>query len=622
MPASGRPKAHKSEEDHLQSLLSGLVDDVNDYLGDLEELPNIIEFKDNVLDLGIKLTKEQDIILKVAGGLELSVSDISILECWNLEGRTTWTRDQHKTKFQNIILESGRRSGKSTIAAIIVSYLYYILCRLPNPQEYYNISTSSRIGILTIATTAEQSEKTIFGEVTNMLRGSAFFRRLADDGVLFIGKKSVAHEDKQLYIYSGNSRSGAQVGGNLIALAMDEVARFEGNDGVNNALELWHNLGASLTPFGTDALKIAISSAWCDGDAIQVLRERSSNSPAAFVLATRSWDLNPVHAGRDNAIVAAAYAEDPRKAALEFEGKRFGALEAFLNYDEIQRAWRGVSTVQAQPSELIDQDMILSCVEINRVEPAPIGTETVLHIDPAVKKDAYGMAYGHGELDESGRIIVYIDGILAWEPSPLKEVSITDVLGAIQTIHADRPLSLVTADHHQQQESLQRLRMQGIKGETIHFSNKIQMEMYTIVRALLHEDRLILPADANVGWRGLLNNELARILLINGVKIDHPKGSTESKDLADCIAAVAWKICARTKYLYPKSHPTIYDSSGPNFQINAKAFQSAPRLGSPSQERAYSVASYRQRTRSRIDKQLRPPSGNSYDGGSTYPQSP
>lgn len=539
----------------FQNLFGDLVRDVRELISPGGALLNILEFIDEEVNLGIKLTLQQNLVLKVLYNLPLTDEDISVLEFWKAAERSTWAPDQH---YQTLILESGRRSGKTNLAALICAYEFYKLCKMNSPQIHYNIATSTPIAILVIATTADQAKKTIFRNVIGVINNSPYFQALVDQGKLFVGKEEVSYEEKLLYIYSGNSRSGAQVGGTLKCLVMDEVARFQDSDGHSNAIELWSNLGISCAPFGTEAIRVAISSAWYKGDAIEKLYASTAEDSTAIGIKSRSWDLNPIHAARDNPVVASEYVRDPVQAGIEFEGIRPEAVDAYLDADEVKDCFRTPSAVSASVYTSNTSPKLV-CMHLGSIEPKP--HPTVIHIDPAFANDAYALAMGYNDFDDTGRSIVTIDAVLAWEPTPEAQVSITNVVDTILEIARYRHIVKVTADHYNSTETIQRLRLQGINAETVYFSNSKQFEMYKLVKELMHESRLLLPQQSP--WKPLVLRELSQVQLIKGTKIDHPKDG--SKDTADAIAAVAHQLSLRLAYDAPKTtrRPAASSASAP-----------------------------------------------------------
>jgi hypothetical protein len=531
------PPRKSNQELSFGNIFSDFVHDLSEKIDESADgIYNILDFIKYELDLGIELTLQQRTILKTYYNLELTDEEMSVVEYWKSQKRTTWEPGQ---RYQFLVLESGRRSGKSTIASIIIAYEFYKLCRLKSPQEYYGIARSTSISIIVLATTATQGKRTIFNAVCGVIRDGKYFKRLQEQGKLFIGKEYISLEEKLLYIYSGNSQSSAQVGGTVKALVLDEAARFRDTDGNSNAMELWSNLGIATTTFKEDAMRIALSSAWYEGDAIQRLYAASELDAISLGFRLRSWDVNPIHAARDNPVVASEYATDPAQAALEFEGLRKPVENPFFNTEEVQAGFRGANRINTET--YIEEEGGYNLVKNRIISIEKATVLSVAHLDPSINTDAYALAFGHNEFNDNDLQIVVIDGLIAWEPTYQAQVSITNVLDVILGIHEKRPLQFVSADHYNSAETMQRVRQHGIPAEARFFSNRLQYSMYSLARTLLHEGRLILPADSPFSSVAL--SELVTVRLIRGMKIDHAPGG--SKDMADAIVSVCWTLCDR-----------------------------------------------------------------------------
>lgn len=469
--------------------------------------------------------------------------------------------EDHYYVANNIISSN---SGKSSLAALVAAYEFYFMSKLHSPQKHFKVATSTPIAILCLATTADQAKENIFLQVAQILKNSQYFIDLIQAKKVFVGKESISYEEKGIYIRCGNSKSSSQVGGTLKCFILDEVARFQDIKGNSNALELWSNIGISTAPFGNKAKLIAISSAWEEGDAIQKLYEKSQINPNAVGFRLVSWDLNTT-INKDNPIVASEYIDDPTRAALEYEGIRPLAADAYFNAEQVNAAFTGDTKIKAtryteQSKTLPDLNLVK--LTIDHIAPRQ-HYSNALHIDPAVKGDAYAMAFGHSDFNEDNEMLVVIDGLLAWKTNkPNEEISISDVGKAIRTVNAHRPLCIATADHYNSAETIQRLRQDGIPAEVVFFSNRQQLLMYSCVKTLLAENRLILPKDSQ--WTELLKREMTRVKLINGKKIDHD--SKSSKDLVDAIVSVAYYLSEKvvthsaTHISRARENPTIQDS--------------------------------------------------------------
>lgn len=526
----------------ISSFLDSITDSINEDLG-TPDSKNILDFIDNDINKetwGVKeLNPRQTLLLKTFYGLPLSEEELSILESWYALDRLSFNPLFYSpgTTYQSLCIEAGRRGSKSFLAAIIGAYEFYRLCAIRSPQKHYNIATSTAIAIYCIATSATQTKRTIFSQIKGLLEHIPFIKRLVEKKKIIIGEEEIKYPDKLLYIYSGNSNSASQVGSSVICLLMDEVARFDeeyklsSTDNESNALKLWSNIGISGVTFGKDAKRIAISSAWCEGDAIQVLYGISKSSTGWLGFRLRSWDLNPVHAARDNPVIQAEYHLDPRKAALEFEGVRFNNISSFFKDEEITRSFRGSSSIHV--SSDVGEDKLVR-ITIHKVLPTSLSS--AMHIDPAFITDSFAVAFGHREVIKKERYAI-IDGILVWDNSPEQTVGITNVYNCIYQIHSHRPLSKITSDHYNP-ETVQHLRSTGLNASVITFTQARQLELYDFFRKMLHEDRVILPVDSL--WSTKLKDELYGINLIKNKKIDHRKDG--SKDISDAVVSVVWHL--------------------------------------------------------------------------------
>lgn len=453
-------------------------------------------------------------------------------------------------------LAAGFSSHNTNVCgAVIGAYEFFKLSRLPNPQLHYGIAKSTTISIVCLATQATQGQRTIFAGIKNLLEDSPYFQRLIKQNEILLLDEEVRYPSKRLAIYAGNSKSASQVGGTVKALIMDEVARFENDKGVANAIELWNNLGAATLTFGYEAIKVAVSSAWCEGDAIQILKEDGQFTPRTLTFSLCSWDLNPDKASRSNPVIVADYNSNPTMAALEYENIRPSVHNSFIPPAEIQQLERRPANISLKAVERNINGTLYHSIECQAELDDSV---CFIHLDPSLGKDGYALAAGHCEWNEQEQRIVVIDGLALWQSTPGIPIYLADVENVIKTIYHSRPVGLVSTDHYGAgAETIQRLKTQGIRCETIFFSNRQQLQMYELLRQLIHQKRLVLPGDSP--WYGTLVRELGRLQLVKGNKIDHPPGPNESKDLADAVAGVCWQLhkTFSPKLAYPSPTPNI-----------------------------------------------------------------
>lgn len=427
----------------------------------------------------------------------------------------------------------GMTNHNTFIGGIILGYEWYKLCMRSNPQRFFGVAANTLISIYCLAPAASATKKTIFGQARAFLNYIPKVKRLIDNKSIIVGEEEVKYPEKLLYIYAGNSKGGNQVGSRVILLVMDEVARFENKDGDSNALELWSNIGVSGITFGEHSRRVAISSAWSEGDAIQRLWLASKSEPSWVGFRFRTWDVNP-SMGRDNPLVTAEYNLEPNRARLEFEGDRTVNSFTFFAESEIREALTGHVAAVIEPAPYEEDGFVK--LKVNSVEVTH--AQTYMHLDPAFTGDAYGMCFGHGEVRDGQKVVV-IDGLAAWEPEVGRVVSIMNVYEVIYKIHNARRLFKVTTDHAQQHETIQRLKLAGINASSRFWSNRVQVEIYDFTRKMLHEGRVILPK--NSPWTHLLKLEMMGVMHNKEKnKIEHPKDG--GKDLCDCLCSVVWEI--------------------------------------------------------------------------------
>lgn len=445
----------------------------------------------------------------------------------------------------------GFTNHNSSSCAVLVVYEFYRLCHIPNPQKYYGIGSNTPITILILATSADQAKGTIFAQICGMMRFVKYFQPFINKKLIVIGVEEISYKNKLLEIRSGNSKSSSQVGYSIILLVMDEMNRIEGtiegDEAILASLSMWDNLGASGISFGKDAKRIALSSAWFEGDATEQLYKLAEVNPIYLGFRLCTWQLNPKF-NRDNPIIASAYISNPKLAALDHEGIRSGLTSSFFDSTEVVNCFKGSSSIYVNTRS----DKETNFLEIESVEKF-YGT-SYGYLDPAVKTDSYAFAYGHKELIDN-KNFVFIDGILVWKPYNKNKVSIVHVQECIKEVHKYRNITELGTDHHNSAETAERLTAEGIPVQEYPASNKIQIAQYSCARELMHEGRLILPKSGR--WRNLAQDELCKVVMIKNTKIDHLPGF--SKDVSDVICGTTWLLLNKPNY--NTFNPTVLGDS-------------------------------------------------------------
>lgn len=620
-----RNKKSESQGDSLLDQIAGQLMANQAANSDL----NIIEFIESVCDsFDLTLFLAQRVILKAIYGLEMDAEESIILEKWRSEKKTNWKskkellEDINKTRklkgyepyeldkwefnYQNITLQAGMRSSKSSLVGLIVAYEFFKLITHANPQRFLGVPSSSMIYITVLASTERQTQGTIYGYVKNYIEGSTYFKGLISAGRILVKENEIEFPEKNIRIAAGHSRATSIVGRSAVLVAFDELAMFSNDDGhTSNAGEVYSRVGRAAATFGSKSKRIAMSSVKCEGDYMEELVRDTWDkqiSQKALVFDLTTFDINPIMT-MDNPIIASDYEKDIVTAQRDYENIRPGAISGFLNpmvvdaatMEVVKDPSTGIESLQKRdpmkycvyrPFEMerinpITGDMkIMSAIELALVQPIDFQYESYIHLDPGFVNDSYGLVCGHGELTPDG-IATVIDIVLEWVPKQLgkgqvAKVDVPNVEDAVIQLAAKRNVSRVTFDHFQNESSIQNLWQKGIDARTQHFGAGIQKKIYDLLRLRMNAGLVRIPAHPS------LMEELKNLVVTAGERVDHPKSKDStipgkgkiSKDLADCLAMVNYIIAMQEKSFIRGDENNHLGSSFSISQGNALAITS------------------------------------------------
>jgi hypothetical protein len=431
-------------------------------------------------------------------------------------------------------------SHNSTMASIIALKEFYDLITIESPQKKYGILESSPIAILVMAQSQAQVKETIFAAMRGYAENSRFFMSLQNRGEIEILSEEIRCKKKNVAIYAKHTNSKSLVGYTVKAMILDEVARFEsiGDDGKNKAFEIWDNVGAGSITFGNDSKKVAISSAWEPNDPIEVLYNIAQKNPSSLAFKLTTFQIN-LDIKKESKVIQSEYINDFVKARREFEGIRFTKFNTFIEIENLNRACRAISVIDAIPSQI---ESVTSAgtqyyagLTLERITPNQINDSlSFIHVDPALKKDSAALAIAR-PIQEDGKWKIQIDALLKWEPHTDNQgnkriVSFIDIENKLFDICKVRKVSRITFDSWNSAAIIQKLNSQGIDAQQVSCSREMQFTYYTLFRDLLAHDYIVLPKDSI--WTGNAITELSELVLKSNKQIIHPNAG---KDLADAI---------------------------------------------------------------------------------------
>jgi hypothetical protein len=180
-----------------------------------------------------------------------------------------------------------------------------------------------------------------------------------------------------------------------------------------------------------------------------------------------------------------------------------------------------------------------------------------VHIDMSLNGDCTGFAMMHvsGHKEIMRRIgteifkeiapIFFVDVVLRIIPAEHEEIEFSDVRKLVYALSEHGyPISLITFDKFQSNDSMQHFRKKGFKSELLSVDTTILP--YETLRTAIYEERLMLYDYK------LVVNELKKIEYnAKKNKVDHPIHG--KKDLADCLAACCFSLSKAYETGMPKS---------------------------------------------------------------------
>lgn len=183
-------------------------------------------------------------------GAYFDFTEVEYLDYLYKEGRCNIQKQDHDRR--EMILPIGRRSGKSTISAMIAAYETYKLLRKYNPQQFYGTPEGAPVQICSIATSREQAA-ILYKEVRRHFNNCQFFSQFLESETQTEAKfytprdlETGAKPSLRLTFYSAVAK-GVRGAANIAAI-MDEVAFFN-NSGQASSYEVYQALSPSLAQF-------------------------------------------------------------------------------------------------------------------------------------------------------------------------------------------------------------------------------------------------------------------------------------------------------------------------------------------------------------------------------------
>ena len=453
-------------------------------------------------------------------------------------------------KITEAVLLCGYGSGKSFMSAIICLLLvYYLLC-LKEPHKNYGLNNDKPIAVINMGVNATQAKNVIFSSLKKFVSNSPAFALYQPE----ILETEIRFKQKNITLFSGNSKETTPIGMNIFASILDEAAWFLDNDEKSTAENIYNTLkNRIVSRFGDKGFVMIISSVRYAEDFISKKYDQAQNLDYMYSLKLRTWeakDAEKMSAGTFDFIAESDKNGNPIEVwrGIPVDFKKAFDMNA-------EKAMRDFGCRPSLVLEAFDRDSsILERIIEERESPvnadnsfkdwfkAQDSDSRYIHIDLALKHDACGFCMGkmagYELVDGEKRARIFIDLILRIQAKPGKEIQFNEVR---QTIYDLQTLGFniaeVSYDQFQSADSVQILKERGINAYSLSVDRTT--EAYDTLKEVIHTKRINVYRDE---W---FIKEYKRLELVKGKKVDHPLDG--SKDVADAVAGVCQMIAGPMK---------------------------------------------------------------------------
>jgi hypothetical protein len=403
-------------------------------------------------------------------------------------------------QFKQLIIVAGMRSGKTALASVMGVYELWDTITIPNPSKHYGLLKDQPIFISCVATSEKQALDGVFSNMVNMVENCEWLHTYFD---LRITNDRIICEAQHVIMQILSSWANTAVGRSNRCVIFDELANFEDTQGKRGAWEIWSRLRKSTDTFGNDGHVIGISSPRTQTDIIMELYDqaiREKNNTHTLALKEPTWAMNP----------------NFTEAMLRQEYK----------YD-MSAFYRDYACEPSLSSGVAFPEGVFLTNMLNMLKTDIRSTMIhALSIDPAVRNDSFGI--GSGYIDANGNVT--IDGATKFKresgvayiiPREVREFCEKAIVRLnAEAFIFDTWMFLEMMDDFHDDYGIKLIR------------HTVDKKNYDVWRELQNTPVLTIVEDE------FLRMETERLIIKNDKTIDHT--STNSKDVADCVANLVW----------------------------------------------------------------------------------
>ena len=408
------------------------------------------------------------------------------------------------------------------------------------------------------------------------------------------GKLIIA--DKRIQMLSYGSDNERMEGGNVLVWLMDEASAMKDGTKLNNAKRIYSTLRTSATSrFGMRWKGFVLSYPRAEDDFTVRLYNESQNPQASTIPDAINTFSDTIYGSR----FATWEVLPPQKYSgrrFTFEGMQIPVelFDDFDKYPEESKAKFACIPPAVEDAFIRYPERITACMVADRAPLlTTVDTEVhyklegtadeirnyvgkliswirdrgadamkvrrVIHVDGGRDDDSAALVMAHGvpmvikmyndkgQMEDTYVNKVVVDAIIIWKPDRARklQVSLNSVEALILEMRKWLNIVKVSYDQWNSQSSMETFHSNGIMA----VEHTIKDNDYFELKTMLYNQAVeLLPvtytttdgAKVPNHEAGVLVQELRKLRLLNGKKVDHPNDG--SKDVSDCLAGVNWLL--------------------------------------------------------------------------------
>jgi len=439
---------------------------------------------------------------------EMLESDNESTGLWLPPGAALNTTGKNSTiEFEspiNIILcIAGRRSGKTTIASVLMSWLAWTVLRNPDYIADIPLLPGSIISLLNMACDSMQA-RILF----NFLRDNM--------GSLGLIEPVDATSDKirirNLSIESLSSSARSSRGRTAIGICLDEFAHFQRSGGPLADRTVWTAVVPSVASFGEKSLVVITTTPAGRSGVVWDLFSRRGLRKGLLTIQLPTWVMNP---NISRSQLDEEFTRDENLARQEYGAEFLAPHGSFLN-----------------------EDAVRACIGSDE-DPSHVRADRHMHVDIGLRHDSTAIAIGfikpeRYRKDPHGTEVV-IEHIEYLDPVSGRDVTVSEITRKIRTLGEKYNCSSVSFDQHQSAYISEKLKAVGYKTEILHATRRLNTDAWSVLAELVSSHGIILPGNER------LISELSELEYCpahDGFTVEAPHGKHD--DGPDAVAMCVW----------------------------------------------------------------------------------